>query len=131
MKILLFSLVLAISSIAQASVMYIQRDTFSCSDSKTYHVARHFSGGWGPGNWKVIALCNLGILKQESYNGRYHDPRDSSPEVAKCIDEDTKSIRSCYSEFSELNSMSGKGNLPQIRNYKRAEDVAPSRGSTR
>ncbi len=112
----IFSLILLITLSANlhASVMFIERASFACSDGKSYDVARHYSGGWGPGGWEFIALCDGGTLKQETYNGRIFPLRDASPEIAACIDAVSPSIIACFDEFRAVNPTKGEGGIPAI-----------------
>lgn len=105
-----------LSSSAFASVAYIDNSDYRCSDGKTYDVLRLYQGGWGPGSWRLVAACDQGILNENTYNGRYMDMRDSDPEVASCMDQDTPAVRKCYQEFIDNNGRQGR-NLPDLKHF--------------
>lgn len=115
----LFSLVasLAVSHSARASVAIMDFQVYQCSDDKDYHAVRHYWGGWGPGHWDLVAFCNVGILKEKSYNGRVMKARDSHKDIAQCQDEDSPAIRACFEEFKKLNGTEGR-ELEEIKHGK-------------
>ena len=98
---------------ADASVAILDREIYRCSNGRDYGVLRHYWGGWGSGNWDLVGFCNLSVLTQERYNGRYMSARDSHSDVARCQDEDTPEVRQCYDEFTEKNGTQG-GELTPI-----------------
>ncbi len=104
-----------------------------CSDGKTYDLARHYSGGWGPGSWRLLVFCNSGTLKQGEYDGRSFLLEKYHPEVEACAAADTPAIRLCISEFKSLNKSTGEGDLPLIVHGKRliqSGDRSPPRSSS-
>jgi hypothetical protein len=96
-----------ISHKVQASVVLLERSSFTCSDGIEYNVAYYYQGGWGPGQWEVKAFCNKGILKEQSYNARIMPIESSHPDIKACVEEDTVAVRSCYGEFAGINEIRG------------------------
>ena len=101
-----------------SSVLLLSKDKFTCSDGTNYDVVRHYVGGWGPGRWEQVAFCEYGTLTQESYNGRVYFPIDAHIDIKNCAEANSEEIQKCYSEFIEINTTSGEGAPPKVKNMK-------------
>jgi hypothetical protein len=98
------------ASSARASVAILDVQEYRCSNGENYEVIRHYWGGWGPGSWKAVAFCNVGILNKknhDNYQPRMMDPKMAHPEVARCAEEDTEYVRYCFEEFKTHNGIQG------------------------